>query len=96
MYSGRCVGHGSRLLGTLTCVVQAPSASTLSLQPLLVPSYSQKFSRGSVFTDRQSLLFHMFNFHGRVHSRPLCTVQSSSFRDFSIHGQSIVRENREN
>ena len=36
-----------------------------------------KFSRGSILADGPSLQFCGSNFCGRVHSHPLCTVQSS-------------------
>ena len=43
-------------------------------------TYSGKFSRDSIFTDRRSLLlFCGFDFCGREHSCLLCTVQSSLF-----------------
>ena len=37
--------------------------------------------RGSIFTDGQTLPFHRLNFCGRLHSCPLCTIQSSLFVD---------------
>ena len=46
--------------------------------------YSGKFLRGSIFVERQSLLFCGFNFCGCGHSSPLCAVQSSFFLEFNF------------
>ena len=48
--------------------------------------YTRKFSWDSIFTDGRSLLFGRFNFHGYLHSRPLCAVQSSLFHWFNFSG----------
>ena len=58
--------------------------------------YSGKFLRGSIFVERQSLLFCGFNFCGCGHSSPLCAVQSSFFLEFNFCGLAITRKSCEN
>ena len=51
---------------------------------ILAPPIVSTSEEGSIFADGQSLQFRGSNFHGCMHSRPLCAVQLSSFHGFNF------------
>ena len=74
------------VVGTLMCMASIEKKN----------HYRGKFSRGLIFTDRQSLPFRGFKFCWRARSCPLYIALLCLFRRFNFCGQSIIHENREN